>query len=236
MSLTIAGVTAYAAGWQKNEADDGSYTWSYINGKGVKIAAPDSGVTTWHLIDGKRYAFDADGNMLWGWVTTESSMITDEYEWTDPDTLYYCGEPDDGARAENEWRLITVKDPDSAGVYNINGASGELQEYWFYFGQNGRKVYADELPVMEKSIKGRKYAFDTTGRMLSGWVNVGDGSTDEDGMIPAGDFRYYGSPDKGYRSASGWFKAYLRRSWMRASPYPDRSTRGGSMRTVRVLR
>ena len=58
-------------------------------------------------------------------------------------------------------------------------------------------------PSVSRAINGKKYSFDTEGRMLSGWVSDGERQTGEDAWQEA-DY-YFGSPDDGSLH-QGWTK------------------------------
>lgn len=125
--------------------------WYYFqsNGKAYK-ANSDSSNTSFKTINGKKYAFDADGRMLFGWVNNSSERVTDDEGWKEAD--YYLGNPDDGSQFHNTWGLIHVVD---------NGEDEPDQDYWFYFGSNGKKYKrpAGNQDIYEKTINGKKYAF-----------------------------------------------------------------------------
>ena len=58
---------------------------------------------------------------------------------------------------------------------------------WYYFGSNGKK-YVPSSSFGEKKIGENKYAFDSSGAMVVGWVNVVDTTNDT-----ITDYRYYNS-------------------------------------------
>lgn len=91
-------------------------------------------------IDGVWYHFD-NTVMSTGWVEEDDK------------TYYFSGS---GARATG-WKMLPDPDED------------EWEEYWYYFGSNGRMLYDTE-----KKIDGVTYIFDHDGRMLTGWVNPND--------------------------------------------------------------
>ena len=137
--------------WIKSEDD-----WYYFGKDGKAYATKKNELNGSGLkeINGKKYAFDADGKMLYGWIDASSATRIeedDEEGWKDAD--YYAGTPDDGAIADG-WRLITVVDDE------------ETKDYWFFFKANGKKVKDDK-----KTINGVTYRFNTDdGHMLSEWA------------------------------------------------------------------
>ena len=180
--------------WRKleDDSDDEAYTdgtcWYYFgsNGKAVKN---DSGRAKLTTINGKKYAFSDTGKMLYGWVSEDGTMVTDESDWASG--LMYCGEEDDGAAAIAQWVLLDVDDPE---------ADDDADGYWFYFGTNGKKTMDST-----KTINGRKYQFDERGVAQFKWYNasssVASGST-----ASTSEFKYYNTPEQCWL-AEGWFQA-----------------------------
>ncbi|GHU61120.1 hypothetical protein FACS189418_0240 [Clostridia bacterium] len=117
------------------------------------------------------------------------------YGWDDE---YYYGTEDEGAKVSKDWRKI----PDEEG-------SGDL--FWFYFGEDGKKYTGYR---QNRKIANKRYAFDEEGRMLSGWISVESGNTDNPesftGEISAADstILYAGVKDDGAVRTSTWQKAY----------------------------
>lgn len=142
--------------WRMITDEDGETSWYYFGSDGKAKKAPTSGKVTTVTINGQKYAFDSEGRMLYGWVKADSAELLDddnEDAWIDAD--YYFGEENDGA-ATIGWRNIGVVDDD------------DYCEYWFYFGENGKKTRA-----YKKTIDGYVYNFDTTdGHMLTGWATA----------------------------------------------------------------
>lgn len=173
--------------------------WYYFqnNGKAYK-ANSESSKTSFKTINGKKYAFDADGRMLFGWVNESSERVTDDEGWKEAD--YYLGQPDDGAQQHNAWGLIHVVD---------NEEDEPDQDYWFYFGSNGKKYKRGEntTGIYEKTINGKKYSFNESGKMLSEWV------TSETGLVATkasagqtGKFKNFRSKEDGARYTKAWFR------------------------------
>ncbi|NBH34087.1 hypothetical protein D3Z58_11085, partial [Clostridiaceae bacterium] len=53
---------------QDDDEDPAEYNWYYFQSNGKAYKKGDSGSTRFRTINGKRYAFDDDGKMLYGWV------------------------------------------------------------------------------------------------------------------------------------------------------------------------
>ena len=100
----------------------------------LAIKAPDSGKTTFKTIDGKRYAFDDDGIMLWGWGNDQSERETDDSGWEN--ATYYLASWEDGAM-KTGWQKITVYD-DTHEVKTNTWKSGGKR---YHFDKRGVMVY-----------------------------------------------------------------------------------------------
>ncbi len=174
--------------WRKveDDSDNEAYTdgtcWYYFgsNGKAVKNTSGKTKLTT---INGKRYTFDEEGRMLYGWVSADGTMVTEESDW-ETGTYYFGGE-DDGAAVINQWLLLDVDDPE--GDDDANGS------YWFYFAPNGKK-YEDTT----KKINGKNYQFDQRGVAQFKWYSSSPSAASSSNT------KYYNDPDQCWR-ADGWF-------------------------------
>jgi glucan-binding YG repeat protein len=173
-----------------NSDDAPANYWYYFQSSGKAYKAGDS--TSFKTINGKKYAFDDEGKMLYGWVDGTSNRITDDEGWKESTTLYYCGTEDDGAQRVG-WSQIHVINKDE---------DDEDQDYWFYFKANGKKLFAEDGDsITNKTINGRKYGFNSWGKMVSGWTEATAGE------IPtASNYQNYSTSEDGSRR-KGWFKA-----------------------------
>ncbi len=177
----------------QDDDDPAEYNYYYMQSNGKAYKAGDSSSTKFRTIDGKRYAFDDDGKMLYGWVDGDGSRLSGEDDWATvgPD-VYYCGEWDDGAM-KTGWQKIYVHDEQE----------DDDMEHWFWFKSNGKREYnsdGDEN-MKEKTINGKKYGFDSRGVMVYQWtLTTGSNSAS------ASDWKYFSSPEDGARQTKGWFK------------------------------
>lgn len=141
------------------DTDDGDSRWYYFGSDGKAYRNKDSKMDTSDLktINGKKYAFDEEGKMLYGWIDKESLEIADDDDndaWKN--ASYYFGDEQDGAAAIG-WAQLEAYDDDN------DDSDGT---YWFYFDQNGKKV-----TNAKKKINGITYRFNTSdGHMLTGWA------------------------------------------------------------------
>lgn len=155
--LDANGVMA-SSQWVKYEDN-----WYYFgaNGKAYKTDKNELNVSSLKEINGKKYAFDANGKMLHGWIdATSVDMIDEDDEDGWKNATYYAGSADDGAITTG-WRQITVEDDD------------ETKNYWFFFQANGKKSTNEK-----KTINGITYKFNTEdGHMISEWSIASNSST-----------------------------------------------------------
>ncbi len=181
--------------------DEPAYVWYYFQANGKAYKAGTSG-TSFKPINGKKYAFDSEGQMLYGWIDDQSNRVTGDDAWQNG--TYYCGDENDGAQ-RTSWDQIHVIDVTE---------DEEDQDYWFYFGSNGKKVKAEanDNDRATKTINGQKYVFDSNGKMLSGWVN---------GMSTTS---VIASPDAvaaPYRNFSAETAGNMKKGWFQAVPDED---------------
>ena len=184
---------------QDDDEDPAEYNYYYMQSNGKAYKASDNTTSTrFKTIDGKRYAFDEDGKMLYGWVNGDAERLTDEDDWAQVNPeVYYLGAWDDGAM-KTGWQKITVHDEEE----------DDDMDYWFWFKSNGKRFYNDEKDtknknVKDKKINGRKYGFDDRGVMVYEWM-IATPSTNS--TASASSWQYFNSPEDGARVTKGWFK------------------------------
>lgn len=169
-----------------DDEDAADTCWYYLGPNGKAYKAPDSGKTTFKTINSKKYAFDEEGRMLYGWVDEESGRVTEEDAWKSG--VYYLGANGDGAVRSDQWERMEVDDDE-----NEDDAFDGY--YWFWFGTNGKKVQDTT-----KTINGRKYQFTENGNAVFNWHTTASSST-----ASASDM-YFNSPEQCWR-AQGWFQS-----------------------------
>ncbi len=110
--------------------------------------------------------------MLYGWVSADNAERIDN---TDGDAFkdgdYYFGGEDDGAMTVG-WLQMDITYDEATSDYEIAPVfnDDEDQTRWFYFKSNGKKVQSDSSDdTKEKTINGKKYAFDQYGAMVAEW-------------------------------------------------------------------
>lgn len=205
------------------QKDEPEKYWYYFQGNGKAYRRSDgtpSGITRTKEIDGKKYAFDTEGRMLYGWVS-DGERLTGEDAWAEGD--YYFGQEDDGAMKFGWQRIRIVADPDDEVLPDDGIWEDEEQDRWFYFTSNGKKKKGKPDKLAKLTLHGQKYGFDEYGRMISSWyadptlittdtydknVSAEENETKRQGGSGyTKEFMYFGTPESGARYTKGWFRA-----------------------------
>ena len=222
------------------EDDEPEHYWYYFQANGKALTNGENTKVALKTINGKKYAFDEEGKMLYGWVSEDNAERIDN---TDGDAFkegdYYFGGEDDGAMTTGWLQMdITYEEATTdnfvAPVFNED----EDQTRWFYFQSNGKKVKADETKSdtqKSKTINGKKYEFDQKGVMTAEWsldvdkvsaTNSNDpatrGNAAENSTYAkyAHQWRYFSSVEDGARVSKGWFKV-VPAEYLNTSKYND---------------
>ena len=204
--------------------DEPEHYWYYFQANGKALKQGDGSTLSLKTVNGKKYAFDDEGKMLYGWVAADNAERIDD---TDGDAFkdgdYYFGGEDDGAMTTG-WLLMDITYDEATSDYEIAPAfnEDEDQSRWFYFKSNGKKVKADNGDVQKsKTINGKKYEFDENGAMTAEWsldVEKASKAGVRDSYSTATTnsnaktaqysklWRYFNSVEDGSRVSKGWFK------------------------------
>ena len=175
---------------QDDDDDPAEYHYYYMQSNGKTYKGNGTSVSK-KTIDGKRYAFDEDGVMLYGWVTETGTMANGEDEWSGSDVKYYFGGWEDGSM-KTGWQKITVHD-------NEDGKDDDY-DYWFNFKSNGeRRAHANADDTWKSNS--RYYHFDERGVMVYQWFETATTNS-----ASASNWAYFSSPEDGARVTKGWFK------------------------------
>ena len=213
--------------------DEPDQNWYYFQSNGKALTNGDNDSVSLKTINGKKYAFDEEGKMLWGWVASDNAEHIDN---TDGDAFkegdYYFGGSDDGAMTVGWLQLDVTYEEATDDDYNYIApvfTDDEDQTRWFYFKSNGKKVYADDDErTKDRTINGRKYAFDEFGTMVAEWsLDAVDPASYNDSNDEASNsnaspsavikgqaadakytelWKYFSSVEDGARVSKGWFK------------------------------
>ena len=216
------------------EDDEPDHYWYYFQANGKALTNGDNDKVSLKTVNGKKYAFDEEGKMLYGWVDEDTAERVDDTEGDGfKEGTYYFGGQDDGAMTTGWLQLDITYDEATSDDYKYTAAAfndDEDQSRWFYFKSNGKKIYAEDGDrTKDKTINGRKYAFDQYGAMVAEW------SLDEDDLPGNGGlasfssalpnastseiitgkgadaqytqaWKYFNSVEDGSRVSKGWFK------------------------------
>ena len=219
------------------EDDEPEHYWYYFQANGKAYKQGDGSSVALKTINGKKYAFDDEGKMLYGWVNSTSAERIDN---TDGDAFtqdadYYFGGEDDGAMTTG-WLLMDVTYDDATNDYELAPVFNEDEDQtrWFYFKSNGKMVKSTVSgQTKEKTINGKKYAFDINGAMVAEWSldtkrassnlstsNFADYEKKAEDAQYSMAWRYYNSVEDGARVSKGWFKV-VPAEYLNASKYND---------------
>ena len=184
---------------QDDEDDPAEYRYYYMqsNGKAYKDKGTSDSLSK-KTIDGKKYAFDEDGKMLYGWVGEDGDMHNSDDDWDNG--VYYFGSWEDGSM-KTGWQKITV--------YDDADDKEDDFDYWFNFKSNGKKRTYDDSTETNKTWKsnGKYYHFDSRGVMVYEWYQVKNvAATGSNTAASASNWSYFNSPEDGARVVKGWFK------------------------------
>ena len=137
-----------AIGWTK-DYDDLTELWFYFNPSNGKLTKSTDSEPKTKTINGNKYAFDENGVMISSWSVDTATQSK------------YYNEDTQGWLSKNKW-IWAIPDE------SINESDYNDDTYrWFYADGSGKAV-TNQL----KKIGGKKYLFDSVGRMKSGLVTL----------------------------------------------------------------
>ena len=152
--------------------DSDQVRWFYFKSSGVKQTS-----STNKTINGRKYGFDEYGRMIADWHGSEDASSSNAISKANSDLsrrgtsnnataaatksyakeFMYFSSPEDGARFTKGWFKVVP------GYYLNYKDYDDGNDRWYYANGDG-KIAAGEI----KAIKGKKYAFDLKGGMISG--------------------------------------------------------------------
>ena len=227
------------------EDDEPDQNWYYFQANGKALKNTTDGKVSLKTINGKKYAFDEDGKMLWGWVSEDEAEHIDNSDGNAfMDGVYYFGDADDGAMTTG-WIQLDITYDDISENDRYKGISpvftdDDDQTRWFYFMSNGKKVHSDsDDEIKERTINGKKYGFDQHGAMVAEWsVDISRASGNQIDIVSSrntadstdtGDYktgkyaqqwRYFQSVEDGSKLSRGWFKV-VSAEYLNETKYDD---------------
>lgn len=188
-ALLAVGVSAVsmAAGW-----DNSTGVWRYLDNNG------DAVTDTWKSANGNWFYLDSDGVMATNQLIEDSNNTKTRY--------YYVDQY--GAMVTNTWKAVAMDDSDG----DLNA-----EYWWYYFGSDGKAYTSeDDLTTSEiKTINGLKYAFDSEGHMLYGWINKDNVEQQDDDDEAWKNSEYY---------FNGWNDGHMQTGWIKLSVEDDGDT------------
>jgi glucan-binding YG repeat protein len=167
----------------------------------------------WVQVGGNWYYQNADGDYVTETIQSsgtakfylgeDGAMVTDYFleSYGNGDNAYYFGS--NGAMVTNTWVAIDPSVVSDQGDYVPDA-------YWYYFQATGKAVKAGDNNLKKVTIDGKKYAFNQSGQMLTGWIDADSGSiiSPEDEEHPYKNATYYGGGDNDGVLHSGWLTYY----------------------------
>ena len=174
------------------EDQDVDHRWYYFGSTGR--AYRGSNGFSKKTINGKKYAFDEEGKMLYGWVDEGGTEYNNEdnaplystYFFGPNDTTTVNGVTYTGGAMVTGWYNYL----DGIDIYEDEGD----ESLWLYFNTSTGKKEVSK----EKRINGLYYHFDENGIMDSGWTRVssyGDAATAS---------KYYSGSEQGWKQRNAW--------------------------------
>lgn len=133
----------------------------------------------------------------------DGAMVKDFFleSYGNGDNSYYFGA--DGKMVTNSWVAIDPSFVSDQGDYIPDA-------YYYYFQATGKAVKAGaDSSIKKTTIDGKKYAFNTSGQMLTGWITA-DGNivNPDENDYPYTDALYYAGNDNDGVLHSGWLTYY----------------------------
>ena len=165
-----ASMTSFAAtrGWVQEGED-----WVYLDSNGDRV------YNEWKRSGDNYYYLGEDG------IMAKDQLVHD----TTIDAYYYVDE--NGVRLMNAWKAIPNDE-------NAQVGDNTPEILYYYFGSAGKANRSTDDDLAIKTVNGYNYAFDTEGRMASGWqwVHVKNGKNTEE-------LYYFGTDEEGW-ARTGW--------------------------------
>ena len=165
------------------------YRWYYFGPTG-RAYTSDSSEVQKKTINGKKYAFDEDGKMLFGFVDDGGSIADADDNDAILNSTYYFGTNEDGAMHTGWLNYTEGVDDDTYDEEKFNDGNS----LWFYYNTSTGKKTIDNA---SKKINGYKYAFDGNGVMQPEWYAASNN-------ISATSQKYFSTTDEGWQKKNTW--------------------------------
>ena len=172
--------------------------WYYFGSNGKAYKAGDSGLSI-KTINGKKYGFDSDSKMVYGFVTEDGQKNQDENPFVD--AMYYFGDSDDGAM-HTDW--LQYMDGSDLSSTVVDKDYADMDEMWFYFKPSNGKMVKTEAGANLKTqtVRGNKYGFDENGVMVYEW-----NETSTESSATKSGIKYFSDQTDGHLKKNSWIYA-----------------------------
>ena len=124
-----------------SEDSESDHYWYYFqaNSKAYK-RSNNSNTISANTNNGKKYAFDTDGKMPFGWVCDTDFRLHTNEDTAWQDGVYYFGGEDDGAMSTNTWELISITTDED--TENLQSGDDPAMPYdtWYAFNETTMKI------------------------------------------------------------------------------------------------
>ena len=184
-----------------DETEDVDYRWYYFGPAGK--AYKDS---TGKTINGKKYGFDSNGKMLFGFADADGELLNTDNDDPILNCVYYYGSNDDGARYSGWLRY-------EDGFDDSEYEDRDDDYFWFNFASDGKK-----RTNKSKKINGKWYGFDSKGVMITEFTAEDGTSTS---VLPEGSKYYSDNIEDGSLKKSAWIRTTMPDSWDGLDGYDD---------------
>jgi glucan-binding YG repeat protein len=173
-----------------DETEDVDYRWYYFGPAGKAYTKMNK------TINGKKYSFDDNGKMLFGFSDENGELLNEDVDDPILHCMYYFGSNDDGARYSGWLKYEDGFEDDS---YDDD------DYYWFNFASDGKKRSGKS-----KKINGKWYGFDDNGVMVTEFT---DGKGTDTSLTATNSKFYSDNLEDGSLQKSAWIRTSMPDEW-----------------------
>ena len=189
--------------WIQVPADDDEQESLGVDFRWYRFNKNGQAVKGMQTIDSKKYFFDDDCKMVYGYVaydadkktvTNWTTKVKDAYDTAE--YQYFCQSNDEGWAVTSMWRNESIDE--STATYE------DSTTFWAFYQSNGKRAVANTAGYLWNGVR---YFFDSNGVMLHGWETAFRSGEDIATYSVA---EYYGDADDGKKVKKAW--AYIKPS------------------------